>query len=82
MKLNIVDYTKNVMTELEKENLYLTHLFITYKVILYYENNVGPLNAQKNDLIEKIVHEIYDEYLLNNENDLIDEIIEMKFRKL
>lgn len=82
MKLNIVDYTKNVMTELEKENLYLTHLFITYKVILYYENNVGPLNAQKNDLIEKIVHEIYDEYLLNNENDLIDEIIEMKFRKI
>ncbi|WP_026399960.1 hypothetical protein [Acholeplasma equifetale] len=82
MKLNIVDYTKNVMTELEKENLYLTHLFITYKVILYYENNVGPLNTQKNDLIEKIVHEIYDEYLLNNENDLIDEIIEMKFRKL
>lgn len=78
-KSNIIKYTKHVMRDLEAKDLYMTHLMIAYKVITYYENNIGKITDGIGTKLQEIIYSIYGGYLKNNDTDLLDEIIEETF---
>ncbi len=71
---NLLTYTKKIIDDLDSENLFVTHLNIAYKVITYYNNqeSLGMLDDHK---LQEIVNLVYDEYIKNNDNDLLDEIV-------
>ena len=43
MAFDLLDFTKKLETQLDKEDLYITHVYIAYKVMMYYENNIGQI---------------------------------------
>ncbi|CCV63610.1 conserved hypothetical protein [Alteracholeplasma palmae J233] len=75
-KFNLLEYTQEVIEKLDKENLYITHLTIAYKVVNYYNNNIDDVKKLSNATFNQIVEQVYEEYMDNDNRDILDEIIE------
>lgn len=78
-KINLLEYTKEISEKLADDNLFITHLNISYKIIIYYENNIGNINKLSLEEFNGFVDRIYERYINDDNNDILDQIIENEF---
>lgn len=72
---DLVEYTKNVMKDLEAYDMYPTHVNICYKVIMYYENNISKITKDNQQIVNQLVQHVYEKYMESDETELLDDIV-------
>ncbi|ABX81691.1 hypothetical protein [Acholeplasma laidlawii] len=82
MAFDLLDFTKKLESQLENEDLYVTHVFIAYKVMMYYENNIGQITEAVKPTLLEIIQEIYEIYTQNDDVELLDSLVSQKIQSL
>jgi len=82
MAFDLLDFTKKLESQLETEDLYVTHVFIAYKVMMYYENNIGQITEAVKPTLLEIIQEIYEIYTQNDDVELLDSLVSQKIQSL
>ena len=82
MAFDLLDFTKKLETQLDKEDLYITHVYIAYKVMMYYENNIGQITEAVKPTLLEIIQEIYEIYTQNDDVELLDSLVSQKIQSL
>lgn len=75
--LDMIKYIKNINDELSNYNVSFTEIIIANKVIDYCKNNDIELTDQ---ILKKIIWDIYEIYNNDNEVDRYDDIINNYFK--
>ncbi|WP_264229528.1 hypothetical protein [Acholeplasma laidlawii] len=82
MAFDLLDFTKKLELQLDKEDLYVTHVYIAYKVMMYYENNIGQITEAVKPTLLEIIQEIYEIYTQNDDVELLDSLVSQKIQSL
>lgn len=82
MAFDLLDFTKKLETQLDKEDLYITHVYIAYKVMMYYENNIGSITEAVKPALLEITQEIYEVYTQNDDVELLDSLVSQKLKNI
>lgn len=82
MAFDLLDFTKKLELQLDKEDLYVIHVYIAYKVMMYYENNIGQITEAVKPTLLEIIQEIYEIYTQNDDVELLDSLVSQKIQSL
>ncbi|OED59142.1 hypothetical protein [Acholeplasma laidlawii] len=82
MAFDLLDFTKKLELQLDKEDLYITHVYIAYKIMIYYENNIGQITEAVKPTLLEIIQEIYEIYTQNDDVELLDSLVSQKIQSL
>lgn len=82
MAFDLLDFTKKLETQLDKEDLYITHVYIAYKVMMYYENNIGSITEAVKPILIDLIGEIYEIYTQNDDAELLDSLVSQKLKNI
>lgn len=82
MAFDLLDFTKKLEMQLDKEDLYITHVYIAYKVMMYYENNIGQITEAVKPALLEITQEIYEVYTQNDDVELLDNLVSQKLKNI
>ena len=82
MAIDLIELTQRLITDLDKDDIYLTEVYVAYKVILYYENNIGEISNKVKPKLIEIINDIYNTYLKIDDPENLDYLVSDKINNL
>jgi len=82
MAIDLIELTQRLITDLDNDDIYLTEIYVAYKVILYYENNYGEITSEVKPKLKEIIDDIYNTYIKIDEPESLDSIVSNRINNL
>jgi len=82
MAIDLIELTQRLITDLDKDDIYLTEVYVAYKVILYYKNNIGEISNKVKPKLIEIINDIYNTYLKIDDPENLDYLVSDKINNL